>query len=380
VSATRYSLRPLASGNVQARWYNDAGQRQARTFPNRTEAKRFLDRASADRQRGDYLDHRDAARTFASVAEEWLALKPRLRVKTVAGYDSLLRTHLLPTFGPRPVGGIRPPEVRRWLADETRAGVGAGTIRNAYRVLRPVLALAVEYGCARTNPCDAITRDDMPRSERPEMGFLTADEVARLVAATREPYGTLIDFAARTGMRAGEIGALRMAQVDLLHRKVRVEASLSDVAGELRREKPKTGEKRDVVLSEALCRSLGEYLAAGPARGPGDYLFSGVAGPAQPIRQSWLYARVFKPAAKAAGLPATLRFHDLRHTCASLLIAHGVPPKSVQAHLGHATFAVTMDRYGHLYPGAADATRAALDEAFAPTADPTVACRTVFAG
>ena len=205
----------------------------------------------------------------------------------------------------------------------------------------------------------------MPRSDRTEINFLTAEEVARLVVATREPYGALIDFAARTGMRAGEIGALRMAQVDLLHRTVRVEASLSDVAGELRREKPKTGEKRNVVLSEALCRELREYLAAGRPRGPGDYLFSGVGGPAQPVRQSWLYARVFKPAVKAAGLPAGLRFHDLRHSCASLLIAHGVPPKAVQAHLGHATFAVTMDRYGHLYPGAADVTREALDEAFA---------------
>ncbi len=364
---TRYSLRQRESGGWQARWYNDAGDRQSRMFPNRTEAKKFLDRVSADRQRGDYLDHRDAARTFASLAEEWLAVKVK-RPKTLAGYETLLRVHLLPTFGPRPVGSLRPLDVRRWLADEQRRGVGPGTVRNAYRVLRPVLATAVENGCARTNPCDAITRDDMPASAAPEMQFLTADEVARLVAATREPYGALVAFAAHTGMRAREIDALQMAQVDLLRGRVRVEASFSEVGGQHIRQATKNGEARDVVLPPSLVRELRTYLATGPARGPADYLFSGVGGPGQPILHSWFYGRVFKPAVRAAGLPAGLRFHDLRHTCASLLIAENVPPKAIQAHLGHASFAITMDRYGHLYPAAADATRDALERAFSPTA------------
>ncbi len=368
---TRYSLRQRESGGWQARWYNDAGDRQSRMFPNRTEAKKFLDRVSADRQRGDYIDHRDAARTFASVAEEWLAVKVK-RPKTLAGYESLLRVHLVPTFGPRPVGSLRPLDVRRWLADEQRRGVGPGTVRNAYRVLRPVLDHAVEAGCLRTNPCSVLRRDDMPRISRTEMHFLTAAEVDRLVAATREPYGILIAFAAQTGMRAGEIGALQMAQVDLLRGRVRVEASLSDVGGTQHRLPPKTGEARELVLPATLVRALREYVATGPAKGPGDYLFTAPDDPTAPVRHnSWFYRAVFKPAVRAAELPAGLRFHDLRHTCASLLIAENVPAKAISGHLGHAGIAITLDTYGHLYPDAREAVGTALERAFV-VRDPTV--------
>lgn len=205
----------------------------------------------------------------------------------------------------------------------------------------------------------------MPASTHPDMLFLTTGEVARLVAATREPYGAPVAFAAHTGMRAREIDALQMAQVDLLRGRVRVEATFSEVGGQHIRQATKTGEARDVVLPPSLVRALREYLAAGPARGPADYLFSGVGGPAEPILHSWFYGRVFKPAVRAAGLPAGLRFHDLRHTCASLLIEQNVSPKAIQAHLGHASFAITMDRYGRFYPAAADATRDALERAFA---------------
>lgn len=256
------------------------------------------------------------------------------RPNTLAGYESLLRVHLLPTFGARPVGSLRPLDVRAWLAAETRAGVGAGTIRNAYRVLRPILDTAVEAGCLRANPCAVLRRDDMPRIPRTEINFLTTDEVARLAAATREPYVTLIGFAARTGLRAGEIGALRMAQVDLLRGRVRVEASLSDVARTVHRLPPKSREAHEVVLPASLVRELRDYIATGPAKGPGDYLFTPPGDPTAPIRHnSWFYRAIFKPAVKAAGLPPTLRFHDLRHTCASLLIAANVPAKAISEHL-----------------------------------------------
>jgi integrase len=364
--AGRYSLRER-NGKVQARWYTDDGRRHSRMFPTRTEAKRYLDRVSADRQRGDYIAPEDAARLFRDVAADWLAAKVK-RPKTLAGYESLLRNHLLPFFGTLPVGAIRTSHVRRWLAEMQRAGKAPGTVRNAYRVLTPILNRAVEDGCIRANPCGPIRLiDDLPRSRPRRMLFLNAEEVTQLADACPEPWGTLVQFAPQTGMRAGEIAALRMQHVNLLRREVEVVESISEVKGQLHFVPPKTGEERKVVLSESLTKVLRDYIVRCPAKGPRDFLFSSPEDPATPIRHNaWFYLKVFKPAVHRARLNPALRFHDLRHTAASLLIAANVPPKVIQEHLGHASFAITMDRYGHLYPDTADAVREAMESAFTP--------------
>lgn len=360
----RYSLRPLESGRVQARWYLDDGSRTSKTFNTRTEAKRFLDRVSADRQRGDYIDPRDAERRFEEVAEDWLATKVK-RPGTLAGYESLLRNHLLPTFGTRPVGRLTTTDIRKWLAEMQRKGCAPGTVRNAYRVLKPVLDSAVEQGCLRSNPCGPLRRDDLPRSRRTNMLFLDAAEVAMLAEAAGE-YGVVIDFAARTGMRAGEIGALRMERIDLLRGTVRVVESLSEVRGVQHFLAPKSGEERTVVLPPTLVRQLRDYLATAPAKGPRDFLFTDPTDASAPMRHNaWFYQRVFKPAVRRAGLNPALRFHDLRHTCASLLIEQNTPLKAIQEHLGHASATLTLDRYGHLYPAATEQVRSALERAFA---------------
>ncbi len=103
--STRYSVRQRDSGRWQARWYDPSGVRRTKMFDTRTGAKAFLDRTSADKQRKDYIDDRDADRLFADLAEEWLATLVK-RAKTLAGYESLLRVHILPFFGSRPVGTI----------------------------------------------------------------------------------------------------------------------------------------------------------------------------------------------------------------------------------------------------------------------------------
>ncbi len=333
-------------------------------FDNRTEAKRFLNQMTADKQNGTYRDPRDAELPFRKVAEGWLATKVK-RPKTLAGYESLLRTHLLPTFGDRQVGSIKTSDVRRWLADMQRKGCAPGTIRNAYRVLTPILDAAVENRYMAANPCGPLKRDDFPKPRRTTMLFLDAEQVARLAAEIPAPYDVLLHFAARSGMRAGEIGALRMENVDLLRKVVHVRESLSEVAGALHYLPPKTGEERTVVLSAALTRMLRDYLVAQPQKGPRDFLFTAPGDPTAPVRHSgWFYGNVFKPAARRAGLSPRLRFHDLRHTCASLLIAENVPAKAIQEHLGHSSYAITMDRYGHLYPAATDDVREALERAF----------------
>lgn len=168
-------------------------------------------------------------------------------------------------------------------------------------------------------------------------------------------------------MRAGEIAALRMKRVDLLRGRVRVEESLSEVSQVQYLLPPKTGEARTVTLPASLTPMLRDYLDTQPPKGLEDFLFTGEdsANPAAPLRHnSRFYPATFLPAVRRAGLTG-LRFHDLRHTCAALLIAENVPPKAIQDHLGHATFSMTMDTYGRLSPAATQPVTDALERAFA---------------
>jgi integrase len=171
--------------------------------------------------------------------------------------------------------------------------------------------------------------------------------VERLARAIRPPYGVLVDMAAYSGMRAGELAALRVGRLDLLAGRAEVVASITEVAGRLVAGTTKTYQRRTVRLPRFLCEQLGGYLAGRPHQRD-DLVFTMPGG--GPLRQSMVSTRLFKPAVRAAGLDERLRFHDLRHTAASLLIRQGASIKAVQAQLGHASASVTLNRYGHLFP------------------------------
>ncbi len=180
------------------------------------------------------------------------------------------------------------------------------------------------------------------------MVFLTAEQVDQLDRVLGDQAGTLVVFAAYTGLRAGEVAALRIGRVDLLRGTVEVAESYAEVHGALVLGATKTYERRTVRMPRFLCDRLGEHLARAGRTQPGDLVFTDSAG--GPLRHSNFYRRTFKPAVVAAGLPERLRFHDLRHTCAALLIAQGAHPKAMMERFGHSSITVTLDRYGHLFP------------------------------
>jgi integrase len=220
-----------------------------------------------------------------------------------------------------------------------------------------VFEAAIQAGVLLRNPAADIR---VPRSRTREMQFLSAAEVERLADAIDPPYGLLVRLAAYTGLRAGEIVALRIKRLDLLRGMVRVVESASEVGGRLLIGPTKTYANRTVRLP----RFLRDELAASLAERRSDldaFLFTAARG--GPLRHNNFYQRRFCPALRRAGLPATVRFHDLRHTCAALLIAQGAHPKAIQAHLGHSSIQVTMDRYGHLFPDALDHLADRLDAA-----------------
>jgi len=191
-----------------------------------------------------------------------------------------------------------------------------------------------------------------------------------------------VRFAAQTGMRAGEMCALRWENVDLLRNRVTVSESISTInSGEWYVVPPKTNKTRHVPLPPALAAALGAHGAAQTQRGafaPEMYVWptpvTHADAPYGSTPMNWgrdFYLPYWKRAAQRAGLPSSLRAHDLRHTCAALLIAANVPAKAIQAHPGHSSFKVTMDIYGHLYDDASDAVTDAMGAAFAAPPDPS---------
>jgi integrase len=153
--------------------------------------------------------------------------------------------------------------------------------------------------------------------------------------------------------------------LDLLRGTCEVVESATEVGNKLVWGVTKTYERPTVRLPRFLCEQVGAYLVDRP-HAPDDLVFTMLQ--AGPLREPKFAGRYFKPAARAAGLPAALRVHDLRHTCASLLIREGASIKAVQHHLGHKSASITLDRYGHLFPEELDHLADRLDRVHAQAA------------
>ena len=339
------AVKKLPTGRWEASYRDPQRRERVRYFRTRSEADRWLSTVKTDVARGEYVDPRLARSRFDDWASEWMATTAHLRPKTRAGYESDLRVHVLPAFHDRSIGSIQQVDVRRFVADMVASGSAPGTVRNARKVLRLVLATAEGSGAIRGNPCNGVR---VPASPKADMVFLTPQQVERLATSIDSRYSSLVRFAAYTGLRAGEIGALRVGRLDLLRGRVLVAESVTEVDrmglvfGE-----PKTYQRRSVTLPTFLRDELAAHLE-GREIGPDDFVFPSPSG--EVLRHKGFYRTYFKPAVVKAGLPPTMRFHDLRHTCASLCIALGAHPKAIQERLGHSSITVTLDRYGHLFP------------------------------
>ncbi len=338
------SIRSSRSGTFQVRYRDPNGRQRARNFERKTDATRFAASVETDKVRGDWMDPRLGKVTFGDWAEEWLGQLSHLKPKTRLDYDMTLRRHVLPLLAAAPVGSIDKPAMKRFASELTAGGAGVDTIRIAMQVARHVLGVAVDAGALKANPATAMR---LARPRKAEMLFLRPEEVQALAEAIAPPYGTLVRFAAYTGLRAGEIGALRVKRIDFLRGRVEVAESVSDVGGQLILGATKTYANRHVPIPTQLRDELAAYLADRRNDRESLVFTSPLGGP---LRHSNFYPSKFKPAARAAGLPEGLRFHDLRHTYAAFCIASTADPYAVMRRMGHSSITVTYDTYGHLFP------------------------------
>lgn len=348
------------SGDVpwRVRWRDPvSGKERSRQFSRKVDAERFLKTVESDVLRGTYVDPNAGKVLFKDYASEWLSTKANLRERSMINVEGRLRNHLIPTFGSRPLSTIRPADVRAWVA-EMAAKRSAATVKAAYHVLTQIMRTAEIDGLIAKTPCVGI---DLPREySKQEMVFLSARQV-RMLAETIEPrFRVLIYTAAYTGMRAGELSALRVHRLNLVKGTVDIVESASEVRGKWVLGPTKTGARRSLTLPPFLCEMLSAHIEE---YGNDDgMVFTSAKG--GPLRHHNFSVRQFADASVEAKMPEGLRFHDLRHTCVGLLIAQGAHAKEIQERLGHSTIRLTFDRYGHLLPSLDERLRTGLEDTY----------------
>jgi integrase len=343
----------------RARYIAPDGKERNKTFRRKVDAERFLASVEVGKFRGEWIDPKLSNMTFGEWADQWRSTVVHLKPKTKVGYDSLLRRQLLPAFGHFPLIAITTVRVKGWVAELVNRGMSWSRVRQAYQLLSMVLGAAVEDGYLARTPCVGVK---IARTPQRETVVLTAEEVQALAEAITGPHGTLVYVLAYGGLRWGEACALRRRRCDLVRSRLEVVESLAEASGELHFGATKTYANRWARLPRFVSEMLGEHLAREVPNDSNALVFT--AGGGAPLRNSNFRRRVWAPALRAAGLPESLRIHDLRHTCASLLIRHGASVKAVQQQLGHSTPTVTLNVYSHLFDDDLDRLYEGIDEGY----------------
>ena len=315
--------------------------------------------ADAQRRLTEILREMDTGSTPASSGqmrvadylEGWLRdpMESRVRPRTLEGYRQHVRFKIIPRIGDVRLERLTPAQVQEMESDLLRRGRGGGlplsprTVLQTHRVLSSALTHALRMGLVSRNVVSAV---EPPRFSRYEVRTLGWDESMSLIGSVVHPQlRSLFLLAIQTGLRRSELLGLQWGDVDLHGRSLSVRRALVKLpSGVLDLKEPKSGRGRMVSLVEDSVLAL-RSLQPSPA-GNGSFVFCHSGG--GPIDPTWV-SRSFRRFADRAGLEG-LRFHDLRHTHASLLLTEGVHPKVVSERLGHSSISITVDTYSHIHP------------------------------
>ena len=333
-----------------------AGRRERKAYygDTRQEVASVLAAAVRDRQQG-----KRPVREVEKVGDylkRWLndIARPCVRVTTYAGYERIIRLHIEPEIGDLRLARLTADDLDAlysWLLEK---GLAPATVNRVHALLHGALKHALQRGAVAVNVASAVKA---PRVARKESSTLLPDEAVRLLdAAGGDRFHALYVLALTWGLRQAELLGLRWRDVDLAGAVLAVRQQVYRLGGEWVYSEPKTAKGRRTIslsvmavdaLREQRRRQAEERLRAGPSWEDNGLIFPNRRG--RPMEKQNLLRRSFGPLLERAGLPH-MRFHDLRHTAATLLLSEGVHPKVVQERLGHSSIAVTMDVYSHVMP------------------------------
>ncbi len=374
-----------AMGKWRARYVDSDGRRRAVTSskPGRAGAREAAARRDEALRRSALGLVDDPRLTVEHLLERWLAdvAAVKLRPQSLERYRGIVRGHLIPAIGAVPLRALTPQQIATAYAalaaprpvTTTHAGsrqttlraMSAASLRYVHAVLHGALEQAVAWRLIERNPAAGAS---LPRVTTPEMRPLTPSEARGFLEAARgHALEALFTLALTTGMRQGELLALRWRDVDWSARRLVVHHTLIRLDGRWWLGEPKTPKSRRAIdltgptldlLRTHRARQAERLLAMGHALTDDDLIFCDATG--EPLWGRHVTTLQLKALLRRAGLPP-IRFHDLRHTFATLQLAAGTNPKIVSEVLGHKEIAITLDRYSHALPTMQATAMARLD-------------------
>jgi integrase len=364
------------SGLYMARYWVELpeGRRVRKTIYGKTRelVAEELTQALANRNRGIVVD--DENMTVEQFMTRWLedTARGNLAPRTFHNYHLQIRRHIVPAIGRVKLSKLTPAHVQSLYASKLRDGLKPSSVRTIHAVLRRALGQATKWNMIPRNPAADV---DPPRVRQDEIKPLSPSQARMFLDAARgDRFEALYVLSLTTGLRMGEALGLRWTDIEFGDETLRVNRQLQrlrrvgDKAGTLVFSEPKNASRRTLDLPqralEALRthrkRQLEEQLRTGAAGRENNLVFASTIG--TPLDAQNIINRHFKPLLRNAELPA-IRWHDLRHTCATLLLSRGTHPKLVQHLLGHASIAITLDRYSHWIPSMGRHTATAMEDA-----------------
>ncbi len=316
----------------------------------------------------DDAEGSSGAPTVGEYLADWLVhARGRVRTRTYEGYEALIRCHVIAGIGERPLHDLTPLDLQRLYGSVLARYPSGGTALNLHLVLTQALAQAVRWGLIPTNPASGA---QPPGARRPETAAVDAALLIRLLGAVEGTWVALpAAIAAATGMRRGEVLGLRWSDLDEGWTTAQVNRSLQVSGSVLTFEPPKTKRSRRQVALPAFLRP---YLQRARieqderkqwlGRWWNDHGLIVQVGDGSPVNPNTL-SSAWRRLLRQGGMPP-VRFHDLRHAHATLMLLQGVHPKVVSERLGHASVGITLDTYSHVLPSMQESAVRAFDEMF----------------
>lgn len=363
------SLSQRENGRWRVQISQEDGRRISRSFKTKSEAQTWLRQTQGELEHG--FDYQGSKTLLRDYLQEWLnTCRTALRPKTAHDYASILQKHALPQLGDVALKDLTPLRIERFYARLIETGVGPRTVRLVHAILHRALEKAVRYGLLTHNPSSNAT---LPRYKQAEMQVLDELQVNQfLVAAIGSPFEAIYHLAVKTGMRQGELLGLKWIDLQWGSGRLYVRRQVQDVRGEGRIfQEPKTRSgRRTIQLGEGTLQALRlhrdrqqlQKAVAGERWQENDLIFPSNIG--TPLDASNMRLD-FKRIIKLSGIPK-VRFHDLRHTAASLMLNNGIPVIVVSRILGHSKPSITLDIYGHLYNEMQEEASRLMDELVSP--------------
>lgn len=369
----RGSIREMGKGTYRIAIYlgTDANGKRKYYYEtihvkNKKEAQAYLTQKLNELDKGILIE--PANMTLSEYLDKWAetALKPRVRANTFESYMELVERYIKPNLGGYKLSKLTPLAIQKLYTDMLNKGLSPRTIKYTHTVLKNALKQAVKWQMLNNNPAENV---ELPKQKKQEMKTLTPEQAkVFLEHCTRNRWGVLFELLLVSGMRPGEALALKWEDIDWANNRIHIKRALARTKQGKRFEEPKTPQSRRTVvlppevmqhLREHRKRQLEEKLAAGEKYHDHGLVFATLTG--EPLDERNLVNRYFKPLLKEAGLP-DIRLYDLRHTCATLLLAAGVHPKVVADRLGHADITLTLGTYSHVLPSMQEAATKKLGE------------------